>query len=204
MLPNFPELNTELSRFIFEFLGQRVKFHLGLPLSEIRHHTVFEGPQDDNEGQQLVRHSGEVETSGLKFISSQITITAKELPQMTLDDVLSKVDEVAKNLASEMAKHAYQRLTETLERTGNTIDAKGRKISAEFILEMLSTLQIDFDRNGSPRMPQLQYHPTMEEAVSRAFNELNNNRELKREFKQILVNKKEEWRERETCRKLVG
>jgi ribosomal protein S21 len=203
MLPDFPELKAELSKFIFEFLAQRVYLHLGA-LSEIRRHTVFEGPQEDSQGQQLVRHTGEVENSGLKLMSAEISVSSNEFPKMTLDQVLSKADEIAQKLASQMAKHAYQRISETLEGTGNTVDAKGKKLSAELILELFSTVQIDFDRNGNPKMPKFHIHPKLAETLSLAINELENNRELKRELNQILVNKKEEWREREAYRKLVG
>jgi hypothetical protein len=203
MLPDFPELKADLSMAISAYFKQRVAIHLGA-LSKIRHNYVFEGPRDDNHGHEIVRSSGEIESSGLKLMSAELSILADELPKMTLDQVLHKVDEAAQKVASQLAKLAYQRISEAVEQVGNSIDAKGKRLSAELILELYSTVEIDFDRNGKPKMPTFHVHPKMTEALKLALSELENDIELNRELKQIITNKKEEWREREASRKLVG
>jgi hypothetical protein len=203
MLPDFLELKAELSDFISEFFQQRVSHHLGA-LSEIGRQTVFEGPVDANYGQQLVRDTGEVESFGLNPISTEISIPLNRLPEMTLDEVLMKVDETAQDFAKELAQFHYKRMSEILAGTETSIDAKGRKLSAELILEFFSKMDIDFDQRGNPKMPTVHLHPKLRDAYNLAINELASEPELRREFERMLIQKKEEWRGREADRKLVG
>lgn len=134
----------------------------------------------------------------------EFSIPTKELPATTLDTILAKIDNAAQQIARQVAENIYQTISEAVERVGNTIDAKGQKPSAELILETLAKIQVDFDRDGKPRMPELHIHPTLEEATKLAFEELENNPELKKQFKQTMEEKREEWRAREASRILVG
>ena len=198
MLPDFPELKSEISDTLFEFLRLRISYHLG-PLSEIRHIQYFESTD------RRVRHaSGETEEHQMRRMEAEMTIKHDEFPNMTLEKLLEKLDHVAQEMARQMAQYTYQTISEATAKVGNVIDAKRAKLSAETILEALTKIQIDFDSVGRPKMPSVHVHPNLESAVLLTIKQFDENPALKKQFREIIQRKKEEWRAREASRRLVG
>lgn len=198
MLPDFVDLKLDISDRLEEFVRERKAYHLG-HLSKIRRVVRPEG------GKQEIKYSsGESDSSYPIDVSIEFPLIVSEIPTMTLDNLLEKLDNLAKQMAEKEAKFFYQRLFEILDKFGQTTDAKGRRMSAELILESLSSIRVEFDRYGRPQIPPLIFHPTLEEAVRAAYDELENNKELKAEWNSIIEQKRNEWIEREGSRKLVG
>jgi len=198
LLPDFPDIKGDVTARLVEFLEARREYHLG-PLSEVVHVRFFEG-----DGFGITRPSGEREPGEYKQVESTIEIKHEEIPTMTLDTLLAKLDEAAQGLARQIAEDMYRTISDAIQSAGNVIDAKGERLTAQTILDALSMLQIDFEADGTPRMPQMHVHPSLAEAVQRAGEELDRNPELKKQLGELWIIKREEWRAREASRKLVG
>jgi hypothetical protein len=198
MLPDFTKLKAELSSRLREFLERRTLYHLG-PLSESPLVHFFEG-----EGRTMVRRSGEQEIVPLIETSAVLTFEDDELPTLTLESLLQRLDSAARDMAGQRAKYAYERISQAAESVGNLVDAKQMTFSAEMIIEALSKVHIAFDEMGRPQMPSFICHPDLEKAIRLAYEELDRNRNLRKQVKELLVLKKEEWRVQEASRRLVG
>jgi hypothetical protein len=198
MLPDYPKLKADLSVRLVRFLRARHDFHLG-PLSHVSRIKFFEG-----DTYSLKRSSGEVEPGEFKEAAALITIKDEEVPGMTLELLLQKLDDAAQDMARQQGESVYRSISEATEKAGNVVDAGGQRLTAQSILDALSKIQIDFNRDGTPSMPEIHIHPRLSEAVLRAGEELEKNSDLKRQLKQILAEKREEWRAREATRRLAG
>jgi hypothetical protein len=198
MLPDFPKLKFDLLGCLKLFLESRMLEHLG-PLSESRRVRYFEGQK-----RQMIRRSGERETVEPFDLSSTLTFKDDELPTLTLDNLLQRLDSAAKGMAGQMATHVHESISEVADRVGNAIDANRKKVSAEMILEMFSKIDIEFDDNGRPLMPSLHCHPNQGKAVRMAMEQLDDSPDLRKQWQELMITKKEEWRVREASRKLVG
>ena len=198
MLPDFTKLKTDIDSRLRRFLERRMLHHLG-PLSEIRRVRFFEG-----RGRTVIRESGEKESLELFDLSATLSFRDDELPTLTLDDLLQRLDAAAKDMAGQQARHLYKTIEEAATRVGNVVDGKQRTISADLLLQGLLRIQIEFDRRGLPVMPSFYCHPDLESAIQLAREELERNPGLREELKQLLILKKEEWRVREASRRLVG
>jgi len=198
MLPDFCKLKSDISARLRRFLESRMLHHLG-PFSESPRVTFFEG-----QGRTLTRESGHQESIDPFDLSATMIFRTDEIPSMTLEDLLRKLDEVAKEMAGQMARHTYDTVSEAAKRVGNAVDAKQRVISAEMILDGLSKMHIEFDLQGRPHMPSIHCHPDLLRAVKLASEELERDPSLRKQMKELLILKREEWRVREASRRLVG
>lgn len=199
MLPDFPKLKSDISARLRDFLRLRFRHHLG-PLSEIQRYTVFEGAGKS----RLVRSSGEIEDSDMTRISAEFSIKNDEILTMTLESLLERLDEVAKAMAQQFAQHTYQKVSEAVEKVGNVVDARQRKLSAEIVLEALSKIQIDFGPDGKPIMPSFHIHPDLTKAAQLVNEQFEQSPDLRKQYAEIMQDKKEKWRAREASRRLVG
>lgn len=197
MLPDFPKTKTLIASRFDDFLRARKEMYLG-PLSKIRVRRVPEGNV-----QEIVRTSGEIEEIDVKTLRSTFVVADDELPTLSIETILVKLDSVAQQIAKQQAEQTYTAIAKAVEEVGNSVDAKG-DFGAESILELLARLEIQFSPDGRPRLPEIHVHPSQAEAIVAALKELEADRDLRERFEQIMVLKREEWRAREALRKLVG
>ena len=95
--------------------------------------------------------------------------------------------------------------SEATERIGNQIDAGGQPFSAELYFKMLETVQINFDSQGRPDISSthLVMHPDQAARVEPLLAQWEADESFQRRYREIMVKKREEWRDRESNRKLV-
>lgn len=198
MLPDYPGVKADLAARLVDFMKVRMALHLGA-LSEIKHVRYFEG-----DGRTFVRSSGEVEPAGWKDMGSEFSIELAEVPTMTLYSILQKLDDVARDMARQQAEMVYGTISEAVEKVGNVMDNKGRKLTAQSIIDALAMLHIEFDQSGRARLPQMHIPPNLSEAMETALRQLEENSAMRRQFQRLMEDKREEWRAREANRKLVG
>jgi hypothetical protein len=86
---------------------------------------------------------------------------------------------------------------------GNVVNAGG-KLEPKHFFEMMEKIHIEFDETEKPLLPSWFVGPKAMEAISRLFSELESNPEHKDRFDRIIEQKRDDWREREAARKLVG
>ena len=198
MLPDFPTLKAEFAGAVTRFMRERITQHSG-PMRRVARAQIFEGHQHT-----ITRETGETEVTKPREASAQISISLNEFATLSLQDLLAKLDNAARQIGATQAKHLFQTISDTVEKTGNKVDAKGAKFSSDLILQALGTVQIDFRDDGTPLLPTLYIGPDLEEAAKKVSAEANELPSIKRRFDKIIERKREEWRAREASRKLVG
>ena len=69
---------------------------------------------------------------------------------------------------------------------------------------MMETIWINFNADGTARMPTMVISPSNQESVKAMIQQMENSPELKKRFDYIMTEKREEWNAREADRILVG
>jgi len=110
---------------------------------------------------------------------------------------------MAADMASQMERGLFDMLHRTTEEIGNVVDMKGKPITLETYLDMIEKVDMDFDHFGFPEFPTLVYHPSTAAALATEFNRFRSSSILRARAEQILTKKREEWRARESRRRLV-
>lgn len=197
MLPDYIGTKQRLQSTITRWFRKRVRQHMG-PLGDIPRYSVFEGS-----GTSIIRPDNREDITDMRRLENEFSIKYDEVPQLTLIDIFNKLDPVAQEMASAMANQLYGTVTEATHRTGNVVQGKG-KITPDAILEVLDKIEIVFNENGQPQMPQIHYHPDATETLSEALIRLENEVEYREKLEEIISEKRRLWRVREASRKLVG
>ena len=104
-----------------------------------------------------------------------------------------------------MHKMLFRKHSEATARVGNQIAAAGQPFSAGLYFKMLETVQIDFDAHGRPDISGVRWivHPDQAERVQSLMTQWQADESFQRRYKGIMLRKREEWRDRESNRKLV-
>ena len=81
----------------------------------------------------------------------------------------------------------------------------GQPFSADLYFKMLETVQIDFDDYGRPDVSgvRLVMHPDQAQKVQPLMAEWQNDEAFQCRYREIMLKKRDEWRDRESNRKLV-
>ena len=84
-----------------------------------------------------------------------------------LGTVLNAMDDAAAQQAAQLVPQILDRIGAMSEAAGQTVDAGGKPISHELMLEILEKIDIDFDDEDKPIMPSIVGPPKMGEAISK-------------------------------------
>ncbi|MBT0663652.1 hypothetical protein KI809_04985 [Geobacter pelophilus] len=198
MLPDFVVLKREINEVLNLFMRRRFQYYC-TGIQDIPKEQLFEGT-----GMSIHRASGDVDKSSFIQNSTEFSISYDEVPGLSLNDVLDKLDKAAKNMSDQVQKTFYLKMNEDLDRMGRTVDQKGKPFTADTILEALKSIHIDFDKDGKHHGLELHTAPQLQDAVRKAFADLEADPDLKRRHEELMIQKREEYRAREASRRLVG
>jgi hypothetical protein len=191
MLPDFPSIRQELDAAISYKLRTltREKSVIAKLIKGITQH----------EGKELSFHqegTGTV-TSGYQAMTASATVRFDEVPELMGDKLNAKLEEISSSIAKQMSDQFYSKIHEETEKVGNVVDAKGGLLTKELALELLSKPL------WTPDSVFL-VHPTMAEYMTKAWAEWQTDADFMAEYNDLNAMKKEEWRVRESYRKLVS
>lgn len=141
--------------------------------------------------------------TGVQQLSSMMEIKVDEIPELTLEKAIAKYDEMILDMVRKQTGFALERLSEDIPKS-QSVDAKGKKLDAELILQMLETIQLDFYPDGRPHELHVVGGLFSPERLKAVDEEFQNNPELQKRHNELIARKREEWRAREASRKLVG
>lgn len=198
MLPDFLKTKDKLQRMIDFNLKQGILLHLG-PLADIRETKLFEGSKT-----VINRDDGSVSEIESEEISVMLKSDMNEVETMTHEKVLEKIDHIAKELAEKQAKLFYTKIDELAKEAGNVVSAEGETFSMDIFFEVLEKISRYFDHAGKPDEIRFTASPELFQSISKVFNEAKSDPETQKRFDAIMEQKREEWRVRESNRKLVG
>lgn len=194
MLPDFPRVRSLLNDLLNEEMEQMVARRQGI-LNMARRLVIHEGNR-----MRLRRFDGTVDEKGLEEIKSQITIRQDKLAEGGLAAVREAIQETAQDVAAQQSKVFFDRVREAVQDSGQVVDAKGKPLTFDLVLKMLEQMPIDFDEQGRPEWPSIV-------CGSRVFEKLRKMEitdEQERRMSKLIEQKRLEWRDRESDRKLVG
>jgi hypothetical protein len=191
MLPDFPSLRKTLDDAAFLRIHASTREQWPI-LKSIRGITQHEG----------VDHSFRQEgfgtiVQGSEMHQVRVEIKLAEVPHLVGDNLARKLDEIAADMARQASVQFYSRLAEDSEKVGNAFNAGGKPISQELALQMLERVE------WTPQSVFLA-HPTTAEAMGKQWREWEKDRAFMKKYNELMSRKKEEWRDRESNRKLVG
>jgi len=196
MLPDFPALKAEVLKLVLTKLRQRVD--TGDPvLSRVRRFRQHEGTQMRYEQQ-----GGSTVQEGFEKIGTEFTVLPTEVPTLVGEKLDAKLEEMAQELISRSAKAFFKKVGEISEKAGTSVDASGKPVSPEMLLEMFSKVQMEFEPDGKPSQSFV-IHPDMFPALQKASDQIENDPDLKRRNAEILERQREAWAARESNRKLA-
>lgn len=198
MLPDYPKLKRQFRKRLDRFVKQKVTERAPL-VRRIHAYLQVEGEEIRFED-----HQGNIRSSRPKEVKAAFSIPTNLPPLDTIQQVFQSLEGVAEDMARQSETMVFEKLDESTRETGNVLDAKGRPFEPEMLLEMLDSIWIDFDENGKPEMPTVVLHPDLFNSIKDRFKELDSDQDFLRKRAQIMARKKEEWRDRESHRKLVG
>jgi hypothetical protein len=175
--------------------------HLGklVPMANVGRMCIHEGNKT-----VLVRESGVAEELKQHEQRVSIEVAVEDIAKMKADTLIQSMTAAADQMALRNTKLFIEEVRRATEEVGNVVDAHGQPVSKELLLQMLEKLAIDFDQNGNPELPAIVAGTKICEALVRLGGELDNDADWERRFGEIIARKKEEWRARESDRKLVG
>jgi len=164
-------------------------------LSEIASYINHEG-----KGFILRREDGSQEKVDYIRMSGEIQIDLKDIQK----NGEVAIDEALRPANREINEAQRKALFETLNRTVPSLDAGGRPISAELIMEMWESMDFSFDDSGNWQRPTMVINPIQAPRVKKELTRLETEPDLVRRFEELLAQKKRDWDDREANRKLVN
>ena len=142
-------------------------------------------------------------TEGMQEIAVPIEVKIEEIPELVGEKLFARVDAIAEETARQVSQVTFRKMDEVTREAGMTVDAAGGPPTKEIWLEMFQKMEIDFDpKTGKPELT-LVMHPVMAEAMQRLWGEWKEASDFMRRYNELLTEKREEWRDRESRRKLV-
>lgn len=192
MLPDYPQIKNQFGKAIKEFL----KHTNQPPLSEIGKKTMFEG------NELVIIVDGQVLETPMQEISSTIKIDLSDYENLSLEEVFTRIQGCAEEMESQKMKLFFDRMEQVTSQTGNKADVNGQ-LTPDIFLNLLEKMEISFDENG--KYNQTFYGgATATEAMKNVLKTIEQSPELTSRHDEIIKNKRREWVDRESSRKLVG
>jgi hypothetical protein len=132
-----------------------------------------------------------------------IDIPRERLAGMGIPDVQRVYADMAERMAGQYMGSLFRAVGEACAAGQTAIDAKGGKFSFDLFLEVLAKMQLEFDERGKWIPPTLVMNPKMAAAVKEEALQWEKDPVYMDRLRRLLARKHEEWRERESRRKLV-
>lgn len=199
MIVDFINIRRRFERFAFTYLKSVENRESGF-LNEMRRYVIHEG---DSWSYQTVEN--ETIESDLQKIEAVVDLPLEKFATMRFQQVLDLYSRMASQLVEQKQRLFFDRVTEAVEVSGNSIEAEGMSFS-DATLAMLESMHIDFDDyRNRPNLPTIITNKANYEAIKATDASMKDEEryEYKRRQDEILDRKYEEYVLRESNRKLV-
>ncbi|MBK8945754.1 MAG: hypothetical protein IPM32_10875 [Ignavibacteriae bacterium] len=193
MLPDFINAKNIFRDELFNYFSQRVK--INNPFAVVPSKAVVEG-----DGAKIIREDGDEAPFDFKRISTTIEHEFKNIPNQTVDDIYKIFDKMAADFARQQFQIAIEEIDKSTKKSGNRTEGP---LTPKLFFETIKMRLIPFNEKGETENQMLILHPDKMEDFEKMFKEIEENEELRKEYDEIINEKKREWRDRENSRKLV-
>ncbi len=198
MLPDFLKTKERLEIMLDLAFRQSHLSHLG-PIACVPVSLYFEGNRTI-----LIRADGSVEEMNPRQAKTELQVNTKEFEKMNEATVFNKIDSAAEEMAGQQAKSFYEEVGKAAEEVDNVVSADGQPFSMDIFFEGLEKIDIDFDEEGNPSNLMCPVNPKLFPSVKKVIEDAKSDPEIDKRFETLMERKKDEWRVRESNRKLVG
>lgn len=198
MLPDLPALKRDVQKIFNRYLQIQRDKRLGM-LSEFPKHIMHEGNSS-----RIVRPDGKVDETELKLASVEMSVKADEVVNLTFNECLARLDQLADDMARQMSAQFFGELNKTLDKAGQVVDQKGKPLDPDAIFAVFEKMQMDFDEHGIHHAPTIVIPPNLENSMKQVLHQIDRDPILQKRYDEIIMQKRMEWRDREAARKLVG
>ena len=198
MFPDFLKTKEKLQKMLYYKMMQTHLTYMG-PLADVPVSMIFEGNKT-----VIIREDGSSEEKNLEEITAELQVKFEEVEKMSHEMVLDKINGVTEEMVGKFKKSFYEGLKKLSDETGNVVSADGEPFSMDLFFEALEKIDIDFDEAGNPSGLAFVAGPKLYPSVAKVIAQAKTDPENDRRYKTIIERKREEWRARESNRKLVG
>jgi len=196
MLPHFPKAARAMQDIfhsqVFDGLHEAAPMLLKIPIR----------PQREGHEGSFQDESGEVHDIEFQRQQAVFNIKTEEARGLTPKAFVEAARQPGRELGMKIAKDLYASVGAAAEAVGNVVKADG-EFTFDLLLDCLRTVKLDFLPDGKARFPELHLGPAAFAEVQRKLPEWNSNPECRARFDELMRRKKEEFLEREACRRLV-
>lgn len=197
MIPDFPHEKEKLMQVWNNYLEIKSRELLGF-FGTLPFHMNHEG-----HSWAINRADGTGGNQPYKEIQGYMTVDASEIPTLTPDKIRGKLDKIAEDAAQQISQNMFSEISRATKEVGNEVDAHGQPFSKELFLQILEKIEMSFDENEKLIHPVIFMHPDLWNSKKDEFKAWESDELFQAKHEAIIEKKKEDWRERETRRKLV-
>jgi hypothetical protein len=127
----------------------------------------------------------------------------EEAKGMTLTQFCEAASEPGREMGKAIVSRLFDMFHKASEESGNVVDAGGGPLTYDLFLQVLEKIRLDFSSDGTPMLPSLNLGSEAHAQFERLWPEWIKTPDFQIRFNQILDRKREEFYEREACRRLV-
>ncbi len=199
MIPDFPKAKEKLRIFVDISIRQEIKTKSPL-LAMVPKQSLYEGDKTGvlyEDGTHSVEHLNEA--------SSKMSISSKQMRNMSSEDVLTMFSDMSADVANQIEGDAIQAIAKSMADSGNIVNVS--EVGPDIILKGMENVKIYFhnDDRNKPSEQSLIVHPT----VSKRLMEIEKKQtpqekaEFDRKKEEILDKKFEEHMADVKSRKII-
>jgi len=159
--PKVPEYNAATEQFTWELLNDLMQAKDPV-LAKIQRQPVDHVPTEPSApGTSAVGISPAPARIETKLVDRFDTIL-----NMDFDGFAVMMEDAANEALESYMPQFFKQMEEVIRAGGTTIDAKGKPISVDLLLEGIEKMEIDFTDDGQPVMPTLVAAPKLAEKIA--------------------------------------
>ncbi|MCY4378932.1 MAG: hypothetical protein OXC39_03775 [Candidatus Dadabacteria bacterium] len=153
---------------------------------------------------RIFRNDGTQGTARPNYISGSFSYELSDIKDMTIEDVFRNIDDATEEFVAKLIDHVMNEIGTVCEETGNVLNLNNKKFTAVYYLELLEKLEIRFDCNGDPVLPDALVGASLDpKAIKEEMQKTQKDETLRKRFAEIISKKREEHNAREGNRELV-
>jgi hypothetical protein len=196
MLPRIARLDRQFGEAIQRYV--QIRSRGSSLLSEIKTHVIHEGKDT-----ALRRSPTEVEPTPMTEAAVETKMHFDEIDNIDFAYVVSKAAEISADFEKQFSSRLFNTLETVTTKTGLVKDVRGAPLTNDMLIELFSSMQMDFEHSPNGDL-SIVTAPGMISTFERLEREASENMEIARRWNAMMEEKRNEFREREINRNLVG
>ena len=196
MLPRIAKLDRQFTEAFQHYVQARSRG--SSVLREIKAHVIHEGRDA-----AIRRSPTDLEPTKLIRAGVETRMTPQEIESVDLALIVSKANEISAEFERQISQHLFQTLEQVTDQTGLKKDGGGAPLTNEMLIEVFSMMQMNFERSQSGDVV-IVTAPGMAPTFQKLEREMYENAQIRAKWNAMMEQKRNEFREREINRNLVG